>query len=126
MSGILGGQLYPKRGIWMSKGIYRLQYPIPSSNGRNIHRIFWIIFRNRFQDLSLFTCKLCPGTSQLLLSFNFVCGTRTKTVTPPQSATPVLQVIKGSYLDWRPEGWRPDLAVHNNSIEDYEDKKTVD
>lgn len=31
------------------------------------------------------------------------------------------QVVKGSYLDWRPEGWLPDLAVHNNSIEDYED-----
>jgi hypothetical protein len=30
-------------------------------------------------------------------------------------------VIKGSYLDWRPEGWAPDLAIHNNSIEDYED-----
>lgn len=38
-----------------------------------------------------------------------------------QLARQHMEVIKGSYLDWRPEGWAPDLAVHNNSIEDYED-----
>ncbi|CAL1149683.1 unnamed protein product [Cladocopium goreaui] len=38
-----------------------------------------------------------------------------------QLARQHMEVIKGSYLDWRPEGWAPDLAIHNNSIEDYED-----
>lgn len=34
---------------------------------------------------------------------------------------PTRQVVKDSYLDWKPDGWVPDVAVHNNSIEDYED-----
>ncbi|CAK8985192.1 unnamed protein product [Durusdinium trenchii] len=32
-----------------------------------------------------------------------------------------MEVIKASYLDWEPDDWTPDVAVHNNSIEDYED-----
>ena len=41
-------------------------------------------------------------------------------VLPP--GVSLAEVIKGSYLDWHPEGWSPHLAVHNNSIEDYEDR----
>lgn len=42
-----------------------------------------------------------------------------------QLARQHMEVIKGSYLDWHPEGWSPHLAVHNNSIEDYEDSMKV-
>eukprot|EP00913_Durusdinium_trenchii_P015099 g14160.t1 len=36
-----------------------------------------------------------------------------------------MEVIKASYLDWEPDDWTPDVAVHNNSIEDYEESSLL-
>lgn len=109
--------------------VYSIPYPATMPG---LYIAFLDHFKSRFQAFTSFTFDAQEHPSCCYLSILFVeySDKDSHSATISHSvligSCVMVQVIKGSYLDWRPEGSLPDLAVHNNSIEDYEDKKTVD